>query len=258
MKDIHIHLENGPYTQAWLMKFVEVAQSREINEIWVLEHTHRFYEFNPMYQEMSEVSDKQATWLKTKNQIPLSSYINFIRAMRTRSFPVKIRFGLEVCFFPQHIDFIRQQLSVFKFDFVVGSVHSINNMAYDLKGTSEDLLWNAYDPDWIYDQYFATLKQLIDSELFNGLAHPDTIKMFNHYPSYDCSNKWEEIADALLKASMYTENNVGAHYRYNHDDIGLSNQVFAIFEKKGVVLYPATDSHSPETVGIFLNELSKR
>lgn len=258
MIDGHIHLENGPYTYEWLMTFVQQAQKTGVNEIWVLDHTHRFFEFMPIYEDMKAVNEQQKQWLTEKRLFPLSSYTNFIRDMRKRTFPIKIRFGLEVCYFPQHNEKIKQVLDTFNFDFVVGSVHAINNMAYDLSGISEDTLWNTHDIDWIYDQYFDTMKALIQSNLFNGMGHPDTIKMFNRYPTYDWKDKWNEIADLLNEHHMYTENNVGCHYRYNHEDLGLNDEVLKIFREKHVKLVTATDAHIPQHVGKLLSEIKSK
>lgn len=258
MQDVHIHLEKGPYTKEWLNTFIETALTRNISEIWVLEHTHRFNEFLPIYQEMRELHPLQDQWIQNKQTQPLSNYTQFIKEMRALSFPIKINFGLEVCYFPQHESLIKQLISSFDFDFIVGSIHYIDNKAYDLKGISETVLWDAYETDFIYKRYFELMKQCIQSNLFDGLAHPDTIKMFNRYPSYDLTSTYQEIADCLNQHSMYTENNVGCYYRYHHSDKGLSDLCLSIFKAKKVDIKLATDSHTPDTVGIYLNEIADK
>ncbi len=45
MIDCHVHLEKGSYTQAWLDEFVKTAVDRRLDEIYILEHSHRFSEF---------------------------------------------------------------------------------------------------------------------------------------------------------------------------------------------------------------------
>lgn len=258
MIDAHMHLEQGSYTYDWLMEFVKTAQSRGITEIWVLEHTHRFFEFAPLYEQVKEVNDLQRKWIEDKRLLPLTSYTNFIRDMRKKMFPITIHFGLEVCYFPQHEQLIRELLSEFDYDFVVGSIHFIDNMAYDLKGISEPTLWDAYDVDWIWKRYFELMEALIKSDLFDGTAHPDTLKMFNHMPTFDTTANWNKIADLLNKHHMYTENNVGCHYRYNHPDMGLNDKVLQIFKNHHVKLYCATDAHNPKYVGIHLDEIKNK
>lgn len=258
MKDVHMHLERGSYTKEYLNEFVKTALSRNIDEIWVLEHTHRFDEFMPIYQQVCEVNDLQKAWVTKKKTQPLKNFTDFIDAMKQEEFPIKIKFGLEVCYFPQHEKKIKELLDTYPFDFVVGSIHYIDDMAYDLAGISEETLWNRYDADWIYDRYFDLTKQLIKSDLFDGLAHPDTIKMFHIMPSYPMAPKFEEISQLLNEHNMYTENNVGCYYRYGHEDMGLSDEVLEVLKKNHVRLYCATDSHSPDSVGIHLHEVGPK
>ena len=57
MTDVHIHIERGPYTKEWIDKFVEQAVRMGLDEIYLLEHSHRFVEFTPMYASICEYSD---------------------------------------------------------------------------------------------------------------------------------------------------------------------------------------------------------
>lgn len=50
MLDCHIHLETGPYTLAWVKKYVGYALQRGLSEIHLLEHSYLFPEFLPMYK----------------------------------------------------------------------------------------------------------------------------------------------------------------------------------------------------------------
>ena len=52
MIDVHVHLENGPYTKEWLDQFVNKAIERKIKEVYFLEHTFVFKEFYFLYDIM--------------------------------------------------------------------------------------------------------------------------------------------------------------------------------------------------------------
>lgn len=45
LKDLHIHIERGPYTLEWIEKFISKAQQMELDEICLLEHSIRFKDF---------------------------------------------------------------------------------------------------------------------------------------------------------------------------------------------------------------------
>lgn len=62
MTDVHIHIERGPYTKEWIDKFVKQAVNSGMDKIYLLEHSHRFVEFAPMYVSICEYSDYQKNW----------------------------------------------------------------------------------------------------------------------------------------------------------------------------------------------------
>ena len=57
MIDVHVHLENGPYTKEWLDQFVNKAIERKIKEVYFLEHTFVFKEFYFLYDEMKNYNE---------------------------------------------------------------------------------------------------------------------------------------------------------------------------------------------------------
>ena len=116
-------------------------------------------------------------------------------------------------------------------------------------------LWDVYDVDWIYRRYYELVFQLVKSGLFTQLAHPDTIKMFNYYPSYDLTSTYYALADLLNTYHMKAENNTGCYYRYHHQDMGLSDTLLAIFKECGVSLITASDAHYPQDVGTNIKDI---
>lgn len=66
MRDVHIHIERGNYTKEWIDRFVEQAMNMGLEEIYLLEHSHRFKEFAPMYSSVCKFSEYQQSWYKSK------------------------------------------------------------------------------------------------------------------------------------------------------------------------------------------------
>lgn len=104
MIDAHVHLEKGEYCIEWINEFISYAVSRNIDEIYFLEYTHIFKECRSLYDEMSQYNAYQNQWYKKKLKMsrPLKDYIDFIERMKNNHFPVKVKFGLEVCYSPGH------------------------------------------------------------------------------------------------------------------------------------------------------------
>ena len=106
MIDVHVHLENGPYTKEWLDQFVNKAIERKIKEVYFLEHTFVFKEFYFLYDEMKNYNAYQNNWYgnKVKKARNINEYIKFVEEMKKYKFPIKMKFGLEVCYSPEHED----------------------------------------------------------------------------------------------------------------------------------------------------------
>lgn len=259
MIDGHMHLEYGELDKEYVLQFVEEAIKKGLTKIQILDHTHRFKEFEPIYLELKEESI-QKTWLENKKmkfKDSLDDYDKLIKEVKAMDLPIEVDFGLEVCYVPKYKDYIRDVLAQHDYDFVVGAIHSINGKLYDM-GFSKDILWDKYDVDDIYRDYYDLIFSLVESDLFTQLAHPDTIKLFNYYPTYDLTPTYHQLADLLVKHHVKAENNTGCYYRYNHNDMGLSDELLAIFKEHGVEMITASDAHKPAHVGTNIADIYEK
>lgn len=259
MIDGHIHLENGPLTKEYVLQFVEEARIKGLSQIQILDHTHRFIEFEPIYKELKEY-EVQKTWLENKKmkfKDHIEDFIGLMQEIKAMDLPVEVTYGLEVCYVPGHEDYIREVLSRYQFDFIVGAIHSIDGILYDM-GFSKALLWNKYDVNHIYKRYYELVCQLIESRLFTQLAHPDQIKLFEIYPTYDLKPTYQKISELLNKYQMKAENNVGCYYRYQHPDMGISDELLNVFKANRVQLITTSDAHKPNDVGSYIKEAQAR
>ena len=118
--DGHMHLENGPLTKEYVMEFINEAYKQGFDRIQILDHTHRFKEFEVIYQGVKEASDQQREWLankKMKFKDTLSSYVRLINEVKEEELPIEVLFGLEVCYVPEYKEEIRRILESYQFDF---------------------------------------------------------------------------------------------------------------------------------------------
>lgn len=254
MIDRHMHLEYGPLEMDYVYEFINKAIEAGIDEIGILDHTHRFREFMPLYDNLRFI-DKQDQWLKGERKFcnGLDEYIGLISKVKSQKLPIMVKFGLEVCYVPECEDFLKGLLDNYCFDFLVGAIHSIDGRLYDMP-FSDEILWKVFDPDRIYKRYYELCLQAANSGLFTQLAHPDTIKMFNIYPSYDLASTYRKLAQALRDNDVEAECNTGCHYRYHHNDIGLSSELLKILKEYGVKIVTASDAHRPADVGRCIRE----
>ena len=256
MTDGHIHIEAGPYTPEWIDQFVAQALKAGLTEIRLLEHCYRFREFAPMYDSVEAYSPYASDWVHRRVGVfPLSAYLELIDRARQREYPITVKFGLEICYFREQEKLIAAQTAGRGFDFLLGSIHFVDAFPFDHKPE----LWNGLDVDSIYKRYFEDSVCLARSGLFDGIGHPDTIKLFGHRPSYPLTDQYEALAQALAQAGMYADLNSGAARRYPQTaTLGIEPEFLRILKRYGVPLITSSDAHCPQDVGSGIRELLKQ
>lgn len=257
MIDAHVHLfhgNSGKYSIDLVDGFVEQARKRGITELYLLEHTHQFIEFEKMYKPVSEYNEYQRKWLSGKMKASLGSYTSFIDSVRDHVFPIKVRFGLEACYIPETADILVEMLKQYDWNFVTGSVHYINNWGFDHKAE----FWDGTDVNEMYRRYYEIMLEMISTHAFSGVAHPDSIKCFGFYPGFDLGNTYRTVADALNNAGMYAEQSGGLALNYGSSEMGMNPEMLSVFKKNTVRILTASDAHRPEHAGMYIDELQRR
>jgi histidinol-phosphatase (PHP family) len=254
--DSHVHLEKGPYTLDWLSKFIDKAIERGITKLYLLEHSHRFVEFKPIYDSVimdeTNIGTYQRNWFSKRLSKQLDEYKSFIQSMRQKSFPLIIKFGLEICYFPNSEKHIKHIISNFDWDFLTGAIHWVDGWGFDHPVIKDS--WKERDVNITYQKYYQSMEGVIQSNLFDHLAHPDSIKCFGYYPDYDLKETYSDIAKLLAKRKMKAEFSLGLYINYGHEEFGLNREFLKILKQEEVELITASDAHDPENVGKYIKE----
>lgn len=254
MIDGHIHIERGAYTLDWINQFVKKAVEMELDEIRLLEHSYRFVEFVPMYHSVCAYSEYVDAWFhRNAGAHRLADYFELMERVRNEKFPVEIKFGLEICYFKEFEGFTAELTKEKGFDFLLGSVHFVDDFAFDHKAEH----WTGLDVDKIYRRYFEDSILLAKSGIFDGIGHPDAIKLFGHKPSYSLSDSYERLAEELSKSNMYADQNSGAARRCPETaSLGMNEELLRSLKKHHVKIISSSDAHCPEDVGDRIRELN--
>ena len=245
MKDLHIHIERGEYTKEWIDRFAEQAVKMNIDEINLLEHSIRIKEFHPAFKEAREYSLYQRKWFngKEKQAHTFAEYKALVEEIRACDYPVKINFGLEICWFEQHEDFIREMVSDGFFDYLLGSVHWVDNWTFNQRKYQ----WLGKDVNHIYKRYYEMSNTLISSGIFDIIAHPDLICCHGIYPDYDLSDTYRELCKNAVDNNVMIEMNTSK-------GLGINPEFLKIAKAEGVTFSLGSDAHRPEDVGRRLKE----
>jgi histidinol-phosphatase (PHP family) len=199
LTDYHVHLrpdEPGTtadkyFTAANADRFKLVAQERGVSELGVSEHIYRFSAALDVWQH--------DLW-KGAAVDDLDAYVEFLREQGLRR-------GIEADFIPGREDRIASLLEARDFDYVIGSVHFLGDLAVDHLGWD---IWDhtTADPDKIWRRYFETLGECGRSGLFDILAHPDLVKVWGGRrpkPEGDLRRFYELAIDGIVEGGAAVE-----------------------------------------------------
>ena len=146
-----------------------------------------------------------AEWFMPPGQ--LDEYVAEVRAAATLV-RIPVRLGLEVDFFPDQDQAaaISTVLDRTELDYVIGGVHSLHDFPID----SSPTYWEPLTQDQVndvYAQYWAHVLQLVESGLFDIVAHLDRPKKYAFYPTIDFSGETTAVLDAVADCGMVLELN---------------------------------------------------
>ncbi len=244
LTDYHVHLESGPYTLEWVKQYLEVAKQRGISELGFSEHGYRFRQskeilYNP--------------WIATRQTEDMDQYVQLVEKAKQEGFPVKL--GIEMDYLPGKEREIERILTNYPFDYVIGSVHWINNWGFDLFEMREQ--WTGKNILNVYETYFQIIKEMLDSKLFDILGHVDVIKVFGHRPEQQDETKLHEIYDYIVEKIAHSNIAVEistAGLRKPVGELYPSPPIMERLATKKIPLLLNSDAHRPEHVGEDFNQ----
>ena len=143
---------------------------------------------------------------------------------------------------------------MYSFDFLVGSIHFIDGWAFSHLKQRWDK--NDYDMDELYEKYYALMLSLINSRLFSGLAHLQSLQCYGAYPQKDFKHIYLQLARALCSNNMYIEESSGLAINYDDKRLGMNADMLESMVKCNVPILTASDAHSPQNVGLYIKEMN--
>ncbi|MDD6728091.1 MAG: PHP domain-containing protein [Eubacteriales bacterium] len=247
MKDLHIHIERGPYTTEWIEKFIYKAEEMGLDEICLLEHSIRIKEFHPVFRDAVSYNLYQKKWFEGKlpSAHSFDEYKRLIDKIRSKNYPVKVSFGLEICWFEQYEKEISSLVSDGYFDYLLGSVHWIDNWTFNQRKYQ----WLGKDVNKIYQRYFEMENTLVESGIFDIIAHPDLITCHSLYPDYDLRDTYKKLCENIKAQNMCFEMNTSK-------GLGVNSEFFKIAKDTGVKFSTGSDAHRVEDVGRKIKEVN--
>ena len=118
---------------------------------------------------------------------------------------IKIRYGIEMDYFPGYETELKELIESIPLDFVIGSVHFIDDWNFDI----DQSLYGKWSNDKLYRKYFELIQQAAASGLFDIIGHIDIIKKFRVYPESNQEKLFDDTLRLIKKHDLVVELNTG-------------------------------------------------
>jgi len=177
----------------------------------------------------------------------LPKYVEMIRDVQESTDEITVRLGIEMDYFPGRMDEIWDAAGPHRFDYVLGSVHYIDDWGFSDSRTVST--YKGRDPDEIYPRYFELFCEAVTEGGFDVMAHPDLIKKHGAETSLAIGDMYEAAADALASADVAVEVNTSG-LRKAVAEIYPSLPFLRACSRRGVAVALGSDAHSPMEVGM--------
>lgn len=177
----------------------------------------------------------------------LPEYAAAVRRCR-EAFPgLAIRFGIEADYHPTAVEYVARLLKSHDFDYVIGSVHYIDDWGFDHPLQAHQ--FETRDVYEVYVRYYGLVAELADTGLYDILGHFDLVKKFGYRPSKDTAALERTALEAVARAGMALDVNTS----------GLRRPVAEIYPSLGILraaremdigIVFGSDAHAPGQVGL--------
>ncbi len=118
---------------------------------------------------------------------------------------INIRFGVEIDYFPEYESQIQDLINQIPFDYVIGSIHFIDDWNFDM----DKSLYGKWSNDVLYEKYFTLVQKAAQSGLFDIIGHIDIIKKFRVYPETNQDQLFEDTLKIIKANNLVVELNTG-------------------------------------------------
>jgi len=232
LPDYHIHTTLSKHASGEPSEYRATAVRRGVPEMCFSDHT-------PNYNGLGRDCTMEP------EDYPI--YRSMIAKLQDDRVP-RVLFGIEADFIPGCEKPLAQWLDDKALDLVIGSVHFIDDWAFDHPAQCDK--WKNTDVAGVWKAYFAILSQSVESGLFDIVGHLDLPKKFGYRPPDRLLREMCKPAlDSIAKSGLAIEINT-AGLRKPAKEIYPSPIILELARERGIPICVGSDSHAPAAVGM--------
>ncbi|MEZ4999797.1 MAG: histidinol-phosphatase [Bacteroidales bacterium] len=230
--DYHIHTlySDG---KGWPEDYISHAIKSGLSEIGFSDHL--------------TLTDQQQPWSILPER--LNEYCERIKNLGENTRDIKVKLGLEVDYFPDREEQIREILERLPLDFVIGSVHYLADQSVDIGPE----FYENRDIDRLFDSYFSMVEKAASSRLFDIIGHPDLVRIFRYHPANNPASLYKRLAGSLADSDIAFELNTNGMNK-PLSDFYPDRRFLHLFSEAGVPVCINSDAHTPAKTAQYFDE----
>lgn len=237
LTDYHNHLERGTLTLDYLKRFTDAAEKKGIKHFGISEHAYHFYQTADILRN---------SWVDERRFYDMDDYVElFKEAWRNH---IDVKMSIEMDYTPGKHKQMEQFINSYDFDYVIGSIHWIDDFGIDLAEYKRE--WDKRDIYDVYQRYFDQVVTLAQSNLFDIIGHIDLVKIFNYIPGDESFliEQYERATTALAESKTCVEIST-AGLRKPTGTLYPDKRLLQMCHDKKIPIVLSSDAHVPEHVG---------
>jgi len=225
---MHTNFSDGHHTHD---EMVYAAEASGIYEIGFTDH----------------ISLKPIGWAMDLGRVP--ELIETVNRIQHKSNTVTIRFGAEVDYIPGFVDQTRNLIKSMPLDYVIGSVHFIDDWNFDTDING----YNGIDIDVFYRVYFRLIGEAAQTGIFDIIGHADLAKKFAVYPTFKMQKIYEQCARIFSENGVVVELNTSGKNK-PCGEFYPSIDFLEILHNYRVPVTLGSDAHVEQNIGQYFDE----
>ncbi len=231
LPDYHIHTFLCKHASGGVADYKRSAWERSLPEICFADHCPNPDGYDPdIRMDMGQFPE----------------YREMVTAQQKKGAP-KILFGIEADYYNGCETFLEQWLPAQGFDFILGSVHFIEDWGFD--NPAQRHVWDSVDVTVTWRKYFELIERLADSGLFDAVSHIDLPKKFGYRPSDKALKEMVQPAlDRIARGGIGMELNTSGLRRPVGEIYG-AGPILSMAHERAIPICFGSDAHNPDEVG---------
>lgn len=239
MIDLHVHTWRCRHATGTAEEYVRAAAAAGITTLGFTEHL-------PLAPALAARIPDAAGYAMPASE--LAEYLADVTAAASLgdTLGVEVLCGIEIDAVPVVLEHARTELGRHRFDVVLGSVHFIDDWAFDDPDCREG--YADWKTDDLWERYFADVVAAARTGLFDVMAHVDLVKKFGVWPERSPRELYHTVADALASTDVAVEVNT-AGLRKPCRELYPGQDLLRALNDAGVPATIGSDAHAPGEVG---------